>query len=168
MSTWSWDLDTDLLSWKSGLEASEEVRGCDFEGTFEAFRALAHPEDRERIDTTIRNAIDQGGEFELEYPHAPPGWLGELALLARKGRRRREWAGRPVDRRRHGHHPAEGGRDRVAALRADLESRIRELEMLLELLPVGVAIAEDPLCRKIRANNTCSRSSERRRPTTCR
>ena len=42
---------------------------------------------------------------------------------------------------------------RVSDRRADLERRVSELEVLLALLPVGVAIAEDPLCKKIRANN---------------
>jgi PAS domain S-box-containing protein len=45
----------------------------------------------------------------------------------------------------------------VERLNAQLRTRVTELERLLALTPVGVAIAEDPLCRVIRANAALQR-----------
>ena len=45
----------------------------------------------------------------------------------------------------------------VERLNAQLRARVTELERLLALTPVGVAIAEDPECRVIRANAALQR-----------
>lgn len=45
----------------------------------------------------------------------------------------------------------------ISRLNTDLQNRLHELETLLELMPIGVAIAKDPECREISANSACSR-----------
>ena len=45
----------------------------------------------------------------------------------------------------------------VERLNAQLRTRVTELERLLALTPVGVAIAEDPQCQVIRANAALQR-----------
>src|SRR5690606_6315497 len=42
--------------------------------------------------------------------------------------------------------------EQLASLNADLKQRISEFEVLFEVMPVGIGVAYDPLCRRIRAN----------------
>jgi two-component system, cell cycle sensor histidine kinase and response regulator CckA len=44
--------------------------------------------------------------------------------------------------------------ERIALLNQDLSRRVREFESLLEVLPVGIGVADDASCRSIRANRT--------------
>ncbi len=46
----------------------------------------------------------------------------------------------------------------VRRLNTDLERRVKELQAVLDLLPVGVGIARDPQCRDIRMNQTFART----------
>lgn len=48
--------------------------------------------------------------------------------------------------------------DQVGQLNADLERRVKELQAVLDVLPVGVGIARDPSCRDIRVNNAFART----------
>jgi signal transduction histidine kinase len=44
--------------------------------------------------------------------------------------------------------------ERIGELNRDLQRRLEEFRILLEVLPVGIAIAEDPACRNIWANRS--------------
>jgi signal transduction histidine kinase len=44
--------------------------------------------------------------------------------------------------------------ERIGELNRDLQRRLDEFHVLLEVLPVGIAVAEDPLCRNIWANRS--------------
>jgi PAS domain S-box-containing protein len=46
--------------------------------------------------------------------------------------------------------------DTIRKLNRDLEERVHELETLLELMPIGIAIAKDPNCRNITTNPACA------------
>ena len=45
---------------------------------------------------------------------------------------------------------------RIQELNRDLECRLREFQVLLEVLPVGITVADDPECRKIWMNRSMS------------
>jgi signal transduction histidine kinase/DNA-binding response OmpR family regulator len=45
----------------------------------------------------------------------------------------------------------------IARLSIDLRRRVGELETLLDVIPIGIGIAEDPGCRRIRANPVLAR-----------
>jgi signal transduction histidine kinase len=47
--------------------------------------------------------------------------------------------------------------EEIERLNKDLQHRVTELETLLEVIPIGIAIAEDPECRRIRVNATLAR-----------
>ncbi|PWU08835.1 MAG: hypothetical protein C5B51_07150 [Terriglobia bacterium] len=44
--------------------------------------------------------------------------------------------------------------ERIGELNRDLERRLHEFRVLLEVLPIGIAVAEDPECRRIWANQS--------------
>jgi len=45
----------------------------------------------------------------------------------------------------------------IARLNKDIQHRMTEMRTLLDVVPIGIAIAEDPTCRTIRVNGTFSR-----------
>src|SRR5262249_28529979 len=47
--------------------------------------------------------------------------------------------------------------EEIERLNKDLQHRVTDLETLLEVIPIGIAIAEDPECRRIRVNATLAR-----------
>ena len=151
MCTWDWEASTGQIVWS---ESREQVHGLPpdgLDGTIESFRGVIHPDDRMAVESAIRESIGRRAELEIEFRHVRPG--DRVHWMSARGKVFFDEAGCPTrvigvgmditDRKR--------SEERVAALQRDLESRIRELETLQDLLPVGVAIAEDPLCRSIRA-----------------
>ena len=51
-------------------------------------------------------------------------------------------------------------RQEIVRLNRDLKARVDELETLFETIPIGIAIAEDAACRRIRANPALERLLE--------
>jgi signal transduction histidine kinase len=47
--------------------------------------------------------------------------------------------------------------EEIGRLNKDLQHRVNELQTLLDVLPVGIAIAQDPRCRRIRVNPAFAR-----------
>src|SRR5947209_8066702 len=54
MGSWSHDLRTGRIEWAEGTEELFGLPPGAFDGTFEAFLALVHPEDREHVARTTR------------------------------------------------------------------------------------------------------------------
>jgi PAS domain S-box-containing protein len=48
-------------------------------------------------------------------------------------------------------------RDEIIRLDKDLRHRVTELETLLDVIPIGIAIAQDPECRQVRVNPAYAR-----------
>ena len=53
MGHWTWDVDSGKVSWSENLEDVHGIPRGSFGGTFEAFLALVHPDDRARVRETI-------------------------------------------------------------------------------------------------------------------
>ncbi|MCC6659762.1 MAG: response regulator [Phycisphaerales bacterium] len=79
IGTWRWDLLNDTV------EMSERARtllhgGGSTEAA--AYREALHPEDRGRVMSAVRHAIDTGAEYDVEYRVARPGggyrWVAAL------------------------------------------------------------------------------------------
>lgn len=51
-----------------------------------------------------------------------------------------------------------GSEERIASLNRDLSRRINELQVVLDVIPMGIGIAEDPECRTIRVNGYFARA----------
>jgi PAS domain S-box-containing protein len=66
LGTWEWTLPTGRITWSSSLEAIHGLPAGAFEGTLEAFEAVVHPEDRDRLRASFRAALERG-EDRTEY-----------------------------------------------------------------------------------------------------
>jgi PAS domain S-box-containing protein len=67
MGVWRWMLDTGRLQWSPGLEAIHGYAPGTFPGTFDAFRAEIHAEDRERVLAAIQDALEKRAAHHIEY-----------------------------------------------------------------------------------------------------
>jgi PAS domain S-box-containing protein len=67
MGVWDWNIRTGDLKWSDSLEPLHGLTPGTFGGTFEHFQQLIHPEDRETVNAAIRQALDTGGEFYVEF-----------------------------------------------------------------------------------------------------
>jgi PAS domain S-box-containing protein len=80
MGYWSWDLETGRVEWSDALAEIHGLPAGEFDGRFETFRSLIHPEDRDRVLADIEGALrsQQGynAEFRVVRPDGTVRWIG--------------------------------------------------------------------------------------------
>lgn len=91
---WDADYTTGVVQWSDIAERHHGLAPGTFGGTFEAFMACVHPEDRAGIDRTVATAVSAGSDFRFEYRAAHPD--GSIRRLAGAGRVHVGSAGEPV------------------------------------------------------------------------
>jgi PAS domain S-box-containing protein len=87
LGTWSWDAATGRVEWDPALERIYGLAPGTFPSTYEAYLALVHPLDRERVRATARASLENRGEHHVEHRIVRPdgterwveGW-GRVAL----------------------------------------------------------------------------------------
>ena len=89
VGTWEWDLEADSMVWspeQHGLFGTAPAAGPP--ASHEAFLALVHPEDRDRVRTAAFGAL-VSGEYETEFRILRPSRSGaeEVRWLIGRGRR---------------------------------------------------------------------------------
>jgi two-component system, sensor histidine kinase and response regulator len=67
MGTWEWQIDTGRVYWSPEIERIHGRDPGSFEGTFDAFQADIHPDDRRHVQQRIEEAIERQDEFQIEY-----------------------------------------------------------------------------------------------------
>jgi sigma-B regulation protein RsbU (phosphoserine phosphatase) len=94
MGIWEWDVGTGRVTWSSTLEAIHGIPEGSFGGTFEAYQADIHPDDRARVLATIEASARGQHEHHLEYRIVRPD--GEVRWLEARGRLIAASDGRPL------------------------------------------------------------------------
>jgi PAS domain-containing protein len=125
--------------------ALEQIRGWDWQ-------SVIHPADAPVVLDRWRHALASGDVFEVEYRiRGADGvyrwFLGRALPVRDAGGRIAKWFGTctDIDTQKR----AEG---RIVELNGQLQRRVAELQTLLDVLPVGIAIAEDRDCNRLRFN----------------
>jgi PAS domain S-box-containing protein len=76
---WDWDIPADELVWTENVERLFGLQPGEFEGTFDAFMARVHPDDREPVHHAVASAIEQGGTYDTQlrvvWPDGSVHWL---------------------------------------------------------------------------------------------
>jgi PAS domain S-box-containing protein len=67
MGSWEWDLATNHLSWSDGLLALYGIAREHAPREYEPRPDRVHPDDRDRLASAVRQALDTGTAFELDY-----------------------------------------------------------------------------------------------------
>jgi len=97
MGIWEWDIVTDHMTWSENLEAILSLAHGPFEGTFEAFLNLVHPDDRSIVMQAVNNtleSVEKGNRCEVEFRTIMPN--GEIRWNHGRGLVLRDQAGRPL------------------------------------------------------------------------
>jgi diguanylate cyclase (GGDEF)-like protein/PAS domain S-box-containing protein len=97
MGIWEWDIVTNHMIWSEDMEAILNHVPGPFEGTFEAFLNLVHPDDRSVVMRTVKNTLEsaqKGNQYGVEFRIIKPN--GEIRWTHGRGLVFRDQAGRPL------------------------------------------------------------------------
>ena len=83
LGIWNWNTVTGELIWSNQCKALFGI-GLDETMSYQRFSNALHPDDRERTDMVVKDALDNHKEYEIEYRSLWPD--GSIHWLAAKGR----------------------------------------------------------------------------------
>jgi PAS domain S-box-containing protein len=92
MGSWEWRMDDNHVRWSEALERIHGLEPGTFAGTFEAFLADVHPDDRASVQETIGQSLETG-THEIEYRIILPD--GQMRWVLGRGQLIRDEAGKP-------------------------------------------------------------------------
>lgn len=67
LGSWQWDIATNIISWSDELYRIFGLRPQERQIGFEEFISMVHPDDRERISSTIGTSFKTGLPFDFEH-----------------------------------------------------------------------------------------------------
>ena len=149
---WDWYCTTDEVYCNDRLLEIIGLSREEFIPSPAAFTDLMHPEDLPEIRSAINAHLTRGEKCEVEFRIRHKD--GEYRYCLGRGKAQRDRFGCPyrmsgvlsdITQRKH-------SQSEIVKLNRDLERRIDELETLLDVIPIGIAIAQDPECHYIRTN----------------
>ena len=94
LGIWTWDVETGRVTWSDQCYRIHGLEKGQFAGTLEAFAALVHPEDRERVLCTVRSAMAERVPYLNEFRIVRPN--GEVAWVTNRGHASYARDGRPL------------------------------------------------------------------------
>jgi PAS domain S-box-containing protein len=131
MGVWEWSIATGRVTWSPTLEMVHGLSPGTFEGTFEAYQRDVHPDDRDGLLRSLKQALESQREYHVEYRIVRPD--GEVRWVAGYGDVLAHEDGLPVamtgvcmdiTERKQAEHVRQ-------ASAAQLEQTLRELEQTL-------------------------------------
>ena len=94
MGRWEWNILTDKITWSENLESLFNQEKGTFDGTYEALIQSIHPQDREFVNQSLKQAVWEGAEYDIEFRVI--GVDGTIYFCASKGYVFRDPAGNPL------------------------------------------------------------------------
>ncbi len=67
IGTWEWDSRTNRVIWSSETEQIFGIPPGSFDGTYEKFFTLVHPDDRQRLGAAIGKAVENRAPYRVEH-----------------------------------------------------------------------------------------------------
>jgi PAS domain S-box-containing protein len=90
IGSWEWDPGADRVTWSAELNRIFGLESGTFNGTYEQYLGLVHPDDRDEVDRTVRGALENGGRFQVGHRVLLPGgqerWVQGLGEVQTDGR----------------------------------------------------------------------------------
>src|SRR5262245_3939641 len=87
VGTWCWDIATSTVAWSENLEVLHGLAPGSFAGTFDAFLAEVHPDDRDHVLQTVTRTTEVADDFHVEYriirPDGVVQWVEGKGHVAR-------------------------------------------------------------------------------------
>ncbi len=75
IGTWSWNPATGEVSWDPTTQHIYGVEEAGFDGTFESYAALIHPEDVASVSELIESLAERGGEYTTKHRIVQPSGI---------------------------------------------------------------------------------------------
>ncbi|HCF29964.1 MAG TPA: hypothetical protein DEV81_22805, partial [Cyanobacteria bacterium UBA11049] len=94
MGRWEWNILTNKITWSENLEPLFGLEKGTFEGTYAAFIQCVHPQDREFVSQSVRQAVESGAEYDIEFRVVFPD--GTIRYCGSKGYVFRDSFGNPL------------------------------------------------------------------------
>ncbi len=79
VGTWEWERASGAVRWSDTLEQIHGLPPGGFGGTFQDVQRRIHPEDTPKVLERIRDTIERGGDYEVEYRILSPSGVRWLA-----------------------------------------------------------------------------------------
>ncbi|MDQ6839155.1 MAG: PAS domain-containing protein, partial [Actinomycetota bacterium] len=67
LGTWRWDMATGVIRWDEQLEATFGLAPGGFDGTFETYQSLLHPDDRPAVLAKVQGAVAAKSDYDVEH-----------------------------------------------------------------------------------------------------
>lgn len=91
LGIWDWDLSSDSIIWTDAVYPIHGVDQGSFTPDIAGYTRLVHPDDRERVGAAIREALEGGAPYDIEFRTlATDGkvhWVYTNAVVVREGDR---------------------------------------------------------------------------------
>jgi len=94
IGTWEWNLQTNDLFWTDIIPVLFGYPEGDLETSFDNFITAVHPDDREKVQSAIRNSVESDKPYEIEHRVVWPD--GTVRWLQEKGAVNRNTEGEPT------------------------------------------------------------------------
>lgn len=91
---WTWDLRSDGVTWSPECHEIHGIPAGEFGGTGAAFFQLVHPDDRARVEATVRAAIADHDLYQLDFRVVRPD--GKVVWVQNLGRATHDADGEPA------------------------------------------------------------------------
>ena len=79
LGTWRWDMATGVTTWDAPMNQVFGLSEGDFDGTYEAWVALLHPDERDEVLAVLDEAIATKGSYQVDHrviwPDGSVHWL---------------------------------------------------------------------------------------------
>ncbi|HYG76560.1 MAG TPA: PAS domain S-box protein [Planctomycetota bacterium] len=90
VGTWEWDIVSGKVFWSDLIAQLHGMKLSDFGGTLQDFERLIHPDHRDSVAAAIKNALEHGKEYSVEFqglgPQAQYHWYWTKARVIRDQR----------------------------------------------------------------------------------
>ncbi len=165
VGVWEWTPSTGEVAWSEGVLRLVGLEGDAGRATIEDWVEMILPEDRETAIANVRAAIDRGDrEFHDEFrirrvSDGEIRWIAVGGRIFRDGARPTRLIGVDYDvtKRKQDELRIETLNAELNKVNSELVKRLNELQAVIDISPVGIAVAQDASCNVIFANPALSK-----------
>ncbi len=153
LGLWDWDMRSGSVHWN---EHHERIFGYEPGRPNRHYRDFAdrvHPDDLAMVESALQDRMRERRDYRLEHrivwPDGTIRWIeafGRYYFGAEGEAVRMVGVCRDVTDRKQ-------AAQEIAELNRDLQRRVAEFRALLDVIPIGIAVAESPDCRRVWSNS---------------
>jgi PAS domain S-box-containing protein len=67
LGTWRWDMTTGAVTWDERLEWLFGLEPGEFDGTYDAWVAVLHPDDRDHVEEVVTAAVESKSSYQIDH-----------------------------------------------------------------------------------------------------